>query len=134
MLCRSRIQRTVSAHHGLGVPHNLLQVGKTGTVFTGIASAQRAGSRDLGGGAGASSSGTVLEGSEEGLDGLGGQVLVVVVVDLDHGGVNAGTQALDLDIGEEAVLGGVAGGDAEVLVDSLDNSVGTATTKLAGGL
>jgi hypothetical protein len=28
----------------------------------------------------------------------------------------------------------VAGGDAEVLVDSLDNSVGTATTKLAGSL
>lgn len=134
MLRRSRIECTVSAHHGLGVPHNLLQVGKTGTVLTGVASAQWAGSRNLGGGAGAGGSGTVLEGSEESLDGLGGQILVVVVVDLDHGGVNAGTQALDLDVGEEAVLGGVAGGDAEVLVDSLNNGVGTATTKLAGGL
>lgn len=111
-----------------------MQVGETSAVLAGIASAQRARGRNLGGGTGAGSGRGLLQGSEEGLDGLGGQVLVVVVVDLDHRGVDAGAKALDLNVGEEAVLGGVAGGDAEVLVDGLDDGVATAAAKLARGL
>ena len=62
--------------------------------------------------------------SLEKLDGgFGGQVLVVVVVDLDHGGVDAGTEALDLDEGEETVGGGLALLDAEVGCDGLDDGV-----------
>jgi hypothetical protein len=53
---------------------------------------------------------------------------------LDHGGVDTGTKALNLDVGEEAVLGGVAGGNSEVLVDGLDDGVGAAAAELAGGL
>lgn len=124
------VQSTVLAHQLLGTPlRHLTEVGQTGAVLAGAAPAQRAGGGCLGTGGG-----RLLKRGEQGLDGLGGQVLVVVVVDLDHGGVDTGTQALDLDVGEETVLGGVAGGDAEVLVDGLDDSVGAATAELAGGL
>lgn len=123
------VQCTVLAHHDLGVPHGHIgQVGETGAVLTGVASAQRAGGGNLAGGGG------VLEGSQDGLDGLGGQVFVVVVVDLDHGGVDAGAEALDFDVCEETVLGGVAGGDSEVLGDGLDDGGTTTATKLAWGL
>lgn len=64
-----------------------------------------------------------LETLEKVDDGLGCEVLVVVVVDLNHGGVDAGTQALDLDEGEESVLGGLALLDAEVLLDSFYDDV-----------
>lgn len=129
------IQSTVLAHHDLGVPlGDIRKVGQASAVLTGVTAAQRTGGGNLGGGAGASCAGRVLQSSEKGLDGLGGQVLVVVVIDLDHGGVDAGTQALDLDIGEKAVVGGVAGGDSEVLVDGLDDGVGAAAAELAGGL
>lgn len=129
------IQRTILAHHHLGVPdRRLVQVGETSAVLAGIAAAQWAGSRDLGGGTGAGGGSGLLQGSEESLDGLGGQVLVVVVVDLDHGGIDAGAQALDLNVGEEAVLSCVAGGDTEVLVDGLDDGITTAATELARGL
>lgn len=124
------VQRTVLAHQQLGAPlRHLAEVSQTSAVLAGIAAAERAGRGGRGTG-----SGGFLECGEEGLDGLWGQVLVVVVVDLDHGGVDAGAQALDLDVGEEAVLGGVAGGNAEVLVDSLDDGVGAAAAELAGGL
>lgn len=87
---------------------------------------------DLGGAA--RSGGGVLEGLEEVDHGLGGEILVVVVVDLDHGGVDASPQALDLDEGEEAVGGGLALLNTEVVADSLDDGVGAAASELAGCL
>lgn len=66
--------------------------------------------------------------------GLGGEILVVVVIDLDHGGVDAGAEALDLEEGEEAVLGGLATLDAQVASDGLDDGVGAAAAELAGSL
>jgi hypothetical protein len=92
-------------------------------VLARIAAAQRAGARDLLGGGAACGRSTLLEGREELDGGLGGEVLVVVVVDLDHGGVDAGAEALDLDEGEEAIGGGLALLDAEVGLDGLDNGV-----------
>lgn len=126
-----RIQCIVFAHHRLRVPlGHIGQVGQTGTVLTGIAAAQRAWSRDLSAGSG----GRILEGCQNGLDGLGGQVFVIVIVDLDHWGVDASSQALDFDECKETVFGGVAGGDSKVLSDSLDDRGTTAATELAGSL
>ena len=76
----------------------------------------------------------LLEGGQQRLHGLGGQVLVVVVVDLHHGGVDAGAQALDLEEGEEAVGRGLALLDAQVLLDGLDDDVAAAAAELAGCL
>ena len=45
-----------------------------------------------------------------------GEVLVVVVVDLDHGRVDAGAEALDLADGEKLVVGHAADADAKVLL------------------
>lgn len=53
---------------------------------------------------------------------------------MDHGGVDAGAEALDLDEGEEAVGRRLALLDAEVLLDGFDNDVGSAAAQLAGGL
>jgi len=125
-----RVQCTVFAHHRLGVPHHLLQVGQAGAVLAGVAPAQRARGGDLRD----SSGGGVLKSCQEGLDGLGSQVFVVVIVDLDHGGVDASAQALDFDVCEEAVFSGVAGGNSEVLGDGLDDRGTTAATELAWGL
>lgn len=123
------VQGTVRAHR-LGVPlWHLAEGGQTGAVLAGVAAGHWARLGEFGAGGGG-----LLERGEEGLDCLRGEVLVVVVVDLDHGGIDASTQALNLDVGEEAILGGVAGGDAEVLVDCLDDRVGTAAAELAGGL
>lgn len=124
------VQGTILAHQQLGAPlWHLAEAGQTGAVLAGVAAGHWARLGELGAGGGG-----FLERGEEGLDRLRGQVLVVVVVDLDHGGVDASTQALDLDVGEEAILGGVARGDAEVLVDGLDDRVGAAAAELAGGL
>lgn len=105
------VQSTIRSHHGLRVPHRrVLQIRVTSTVFAAFSLAQRAGGRDLdrfirrGSG--------VLERGEEGLGGFGGEVLVVVVVDLHHGGVDTGTETFDFDEGEQAVFGSVAGGNA----------------------
>lgn len=65
---------------------------------------------------------------------LGRQVLVVVIVDLDHGRVHACAQAFDLNECEQAVGGRLAGVDAEVVFDGFDNGVGAAAAKLAGCL
>lgn len=131
LLLRLLVQRVVLAHHCLGVPHGgILQVGQTSAVLASVTATQRSGGWDLGAGSG----GGLLECGQKGLNGLGGQVLVVVIVDLDHGGVDTGTQALNLDVGKEPVLSSVAGGDAEVLVDSLDDGVAAAASELAGGL
>lgn len=99
------------------------------TVFAALSLAQRAGGRDLdrfvrrGSG--------VLERGEEGLGGFGGEVLVVVVVDLDHGGVDTGTETFDFDEGEQAVFGGVAGGNAQVFRNGFEDLGATAATELA---
>ena len=45
-----------------------------------------------------------------------GEVLVVVVVDLDHGRVDAGAEALNLADGEELVVSHAADADAKVLL------------------
>lgn len=129
------VQCIVLAHHHLRVPNrHVSQVGQTGAVLAGIAPAQRARGGDLGAGAGTGSGGGVLEGCQDGLDGLRGQILVVVIVNLDHGGVDASAQAFDLNVCEEAILGGVAGGDSEVFGNGLDNSGTTAAAELAWGL
>lgn len=99
-------------------------------VLAGVTAREGSGGRRLdGGGVGA-----LLEALEELADGLRGQVLVVFVVDLDHGGVDAGAEAFYLDESEETVSGGLALLDAKLLLDGLDDDVGTASTQLAGSL
>lgn len=75
-----------------------------------------------------------LQGFQEGDDGFGGEVLVEVVVDLDHGCVDAGAETFDFDEGEEAVLCGLPAVDAEVAFDGLLDDVGAAAAELAGRL
>lgn len=98
------------------------QVRLAGAVLACASAAEGAGLGDADGG-GIGGSGAGLEGLEELDDGLGGEVLVVVVVDLDHGGVDAGAEALDFEDGEEAVSCGLALLDAEVVLDGLDDDV-----------
>lgn len=95
-----------------------------GAVLAGVTAREGSGGRRLNGGR----VGALLEALEELADGVGGQILVVFVVDLDHGGVDAGAEAFDLDEGEETVGGGLALLDAEFLLDGLDDDVGTAST------
>ena len=64
--------------------------------------------------------------------GLGRQVFVVVVVDLDHGRVGARAETFDFGEGEEAVGGRLAVVDAEVGGDGFHDGVGVA--ELAGSL
>jgi hypothetical protein len=93
-------------------------------VFASLSAAQRSSGGNLGfRGRGANGVGALLEGLEQLDHGLGGEVFVVVVVDLNHGCVNAGTQAFYLDKGKEAVGRGLALLDAEVVGDGLDNGV-----------
>lgn len=63
------------------------------------------------------------EGLEKGLRLFGCQVLVEVVVDLDHGGVDAGAETFDFGEGEEAVFGCFAVVDAEVCFDGFQYAV-----------
>merc|ERR1719474_1504697 len=60
-----------------------------------------------------------------------GEVLVVVVVDLDHGRVGAGAEALDLADGEELVVSHAADTDAKVLLAGRHDLV--AASEPAGG-
>lgn len=73
----------------------------------------------------------LLERRQQRLGGLGRQVLVVVVVDLHHGSVDAGAETFYFDEGEEAVFGGFALLDAEVLFDGFDDGVAAAAAELA---
>jgi len=106
-----------------------LQIRKASTVFAALSLAQGAGGRDLdrlvrrGSG--------LLEGGEESLGGFGGEVLIVVIVDLNHGGVDTGTQTFDFDEGEQAVFSGVAGGDTQVFRNGFEDLGATAATELA---
>ena len=76
----------------------------------------------------------VLEGLEQLHGSFWGQIFVVLVVDLDHGGVDAGAEALDFDEGEEAVGGCLALLNTELGLDSFDNGVGAAAAELTGCL
>jgi hypothetical protein len=118
---------------GLGSPRLRSKACQASTVLAVSSAAKRAGLRNIDGGRiGSSSLGS--EGLEEVLDGGGGKVLVVVVVNLNHGGVDAGTEAFDLENGEETVGGGLALLNAELLLDGLDDNIRAATSKLARGL
>lgn len=59
------------------------------------------------------------------------QVLVDVIVDLDHRRVRARTETLHLDHGELLVLGRVADGDAQPLLDRLEHRGGATAAKHA---
>lgn len=124
------IQSTIRPHHRLRVPHRrVLQIRDTSTVFAALSLAHRTGGGDLR--RLVCGRGGFLECGEEGLHRLGREVLVVVVVDLDHGGVDTSTQTLDLNKGEEAVFRRVAGGDTQVFRDGVDDLGATAATELA---
>lgn len=126
------VQRAVLPHHRLGIPHRRLrQIRNAGTVLAALSLCQRARRGHLDGLAAGAGRGGFFQGGQKRLGRLGGEVLEVVVVDLEHGGVDAGAEALDLDEGEEAVLGGVAGGDAEVLGDGVDDLGAAAAAELA---
>lgn len=111
----------------LNSPRLIQQVRLSSTVLACVSASEGAGLGNVDGG-GIGSGGAVLESLEKLNGGFGGQILVVVVVDLDHGGVDAGAEAFDLEEGEETVLGSLALLDAEVVGDGLDNRVGTAAT------
>lgn len=104
---------------------------KDGAVLTGVSSTHWARGRNLDGLAGVGGSRGLLECGEESLHGLGSKILVVIVVDLDHRGVDTGAQALDFKQGEESILGGVSGGDAEVFLDSFKDLGAAAASELA---
>lgn len=111
----------------LNTPRLLGKVCLSLAVLARLSSAQGSGAGDLDVlRSGAGRLGAGLESREELDGGLGGQVLVVVIVDLDHGRVDAGAEALDLDESEEAVRSGLALLDAEVVDDGLDDGVGAA--------
>lgn len=131
---QKRLDFSVLPHHRLRVPLHGLQVGQTGAVLAGLSSAQRTGSRNLDHLSTVSSKCRLLQSSQERLGGLGREILIVIVVDLDHGGIDTGSKALNLDKGEEAVLSGVTRSDSEVLSDGLDDLVTAAATELAGSL
>ena len=44
------------------------------------------------------------------------EIFVVVIIDLDHGRVDASSEALDLADGEELVVGHLAGSNSKVLL------------------
>lgn len=115
---------------GLGSPGLRVKACLTSTVLTCVSAAQRtrlgdADSRGVG------SSGPGPKRLEEVLHGGGGEILVVVVVDLNHGGVHAGTEALDLENGEETVGSGLALLNSELLLNSLDDNIRSTASKLA---
>ena len=101
-------------------------------VLACLSAGERAGSGhlDIAGGRGSA----LLERLEELNGGLGGKVFVVVVVDLDHGGVDASSETLHLDEGEESVGGCLALLDAEFLLDRFHDRVGSAAAELARSL
>jgi hypothetical protein len=69
---------------------------------------------------------SVLQCIQEGDGRFVGQVFVVVVVDLNHGGVRARAEALDFGHGEKAVLGSLAVVDAQSVFASFHDSVAVA--------
>lgn len=108
-----------------------MQIRQASAVLARLSAAERAGRWHLDGLSGFGSKSRLLQSLQERDDRLGSQVLVVVVVDLHHGGIDASTKALDLDESEQIVLRRVSRGDAKVVRDGLDNLVATAATELA---
>lgn len=74
-----------------------------------------------------------LQRIEELYDSLRSEILVVVVVDLDHWRVDTGSQALDLAKSEHTVRGSVSRLDLEVVLDRLHDGVGVAEHAWGGG-
>ena len=64
---------------------------------------------------------------------FGGQIFVIVVVDLHHGGVHTRSQALDLDESKRIVLGGLTNLNPKVINNGLKNSSGPTNLTGAGG-
>lgn len=118
---------------GLGSPGLRGKVCQASTVLAVFSAAKGTRLGNIDGGR-ISSSGLGSEGLEKVLDGSRGKVLVVVVVNLDHRGVDTGTEAFDLEDGEETVGGGLTLLNAELLLDGLDDNIGAAASKLARGL
>lgn len=117
----------------LDTPRLIVQIRLAGAVLAGLPAAQGARRRHFlrvrggrrrasGGGAGAG----LLQGRQQLLGRLGRQVLVVVVVDLDHGRVDAGAQALHLDEGEQAVGRRLSLLDPQLLFNCRDDLVAAA--------
>jgi hypothetical protein len=52
--------------------------------------------------------GRITQGFEERNGGFGGQVFVIVVIYLDHGGINAGTETFNFEEREDVVFGCLA--------------------------
>lgn len=74
---------------------------------------------------------TVFEAVEDLDNRLWRQILIVVVIDSDHRGINTGTQALDLAESEKLVWSSLARMDTKMGLDGLHDAVRAA--KLAGG-
>lgn len=127
------VQSTILPHH-LGTPlRHIRQTRQLGTILTALAARQRSGGGDLhrlAGGRG----GRLFQRGQESLDRLRGEILIVVIVDLDHGRIDTGAQAFDFKEAEQPVVRGVAGGDAQMLGDGLDNLRAAAAAELARGL
>lgn len=113
----------------LGSPRLTQQIRLPLAILTRLASTQRTRRRRLG---------HIIDGFFEGIQQrlcrFGREIFVIVVVDLHHGGVDACAQTLDFNEREQAVGRGLAGLDAQVGLDGLDNDVGAAAAELAGGL
>lgn len=75
-----------------------------------------------------------MQGFEQLDGGFGGEVFVVVIVNLHHGRVDACAKAFHFREGEEFVGRGLPGVDAKVVGDGLHDGIGTAATELARSL
>lgn len=77
---------------------------------------------------------SLLEGIQQANDGFRREVFVVVIIDLQHGSIDTGTEALDLKEREELVGRCLAIMEVEVFGYGSPNGVGANSTKLARGL
>ena len=73
----------------------------------------------------------MLDRGKQALDRLRSQVLVVLVIDLDHGRIDTGTQTFDFNVCKQTILGGVAWRNAQMFRDGLDDRIATAASELA---
>lgn len=92
-----------------------MQIRQTSAVLARLSAAERARWWHLDRLAGFCSKSGLLQSLQERDDRLRSQVLIVVVVDLHHGGIDASTKAFDLDKSEQIVLRRVSRGDAKVV-------------------
>jgi hypothetical protein len=85
----------------LHAPRLRQQIRLSLAVLACVAAGKRPGSRNLGSLSSGVSAG--LKSLEKLDNRFGSKIFVVVVVDLNHGGIDTGAEALDLDKGEQAV-------------------------------